>query len=1379
MNNYFEIATEIIRVTKNKLKKELTEQLPGKEEKYINDFLEILSSENDLYISLNKKYKSGQYLSEELVSGETVDVFNIKEYPLYKHQENAIKSISNNKNTVISTGTGSGKTESFLIPVVDYCLKNKDKKGVKAIIIYPMNALANDQKRRISEIVDKTSLKFAIFTGDTKSRNDINLDEVNEYQENQVSKNQILYREDIVKEQPDILITNYVMLDKILTNKKYLPLIANSKDTMKFIVLDEVHTYKGNKGAHLKFLLDRIRYTIRRDDIVNIACSATLAHNDDESTNINSNTSDLDEFLNPLFDSNEYNLVEAEYEELSEIDQSKIPRAIYEEIDLLRKELFKRSMSLSEIARFLTYNFEKKYTKREAFKLLRRSNDIIDFRTNLFIKTRKGKVKRCINCNKYHITEEKRCSNCNSMLFDVDANKFDVLVGYVKNKKLMPEYTSGAIRVGIVPINNDGNNEFRNNGSEEVYFYIKKEDLIFDKKCEAWIDVYKKQEDNDLKLINIEKPEVINIDDEERFKEILKIVLKYKNKEIKENYNKKILTFIDSRKDVSREKTMFNEYCIKDAFMETLKLVGGGDNYIGIEEVLTNVYKKIKSFIEDNKIGNLKNKLDVFDDFGVWLMDAIFNYHIVVEDVSEYKKGNEIEEQKMDLINFLISEKVIYTDKIKHDKPKYLKYSLKREKPINIVTTSQSALKGNEFRKISLSSRARNINKYLKTREKDIDKYNFEYLLKELKKDGYLKEFNIEVDNSNGEYVKAYSLRGDKVKVKIGESEYESLEEIIENTLFRSETHSAEVAKKEKEKIENEFQNGGIDVLFSTPTLEMGIDIGGLNMVFMKGVPPTPSNFAQRAGRAGRAADKTALIVTVCNEKSNHDEYYFKNAIEMIEGTINPPRFQKNNMPLAQKHMNALIYQEGFSEKEKIKDMLSKAFKTISKDEISDYIDNFNERNLSENINYVTLNYILSNKNTNSLYKNNIFPDYSFRNDEICVYDEKVLYLKEELKRDINLDEYKISSRDPEMAYREYIPGITTYMSGKAMKISDKSEYEEVGNSGRIYKRVYAKEDFGNSDVFNEEDFDKFVTSEHIYYKKESLNKNKVIRVFYKDNVDLNFTNIGQIKKDGIEKFHDYRGEFTSVQNLKRHALIIEWEPEILSFEKVISFVAILDSAIKKMYGLDNDEIKIIHHRDSNSDSKESGLIALYDSNGNKNIDLKKIASNLKEVINFGIKEAENCKCKSKAGCYLCIRSYNTNRYAGEINKFDGCAIGKYINGDCMLPTDIKEDFVNHGYYDVDIILDVRGDDITVEYDGKIIKNNKEVNEGQNETIFKLLLEAIKDIDEDYVRISTNLDYVVDAINGDNKIEKGEDQFIRFMFEGMKFEQLFAERRDK
>lgn len=194
----------------------------------------------------------------------------------YRHQEIAFQRMAGEspKSSIIATGTGSGKTECFTWPILDHCLSNRQKSGVKAILIYPMNALASDQARRIAKAIwQNPSLKGEITAG-------LYSDEQPESPRSEMGETEVLTdREAIRKKRPDILITNYKMLDLLLVRPRDKSLwVANQRDTLKYIVVDELHTYDGAQGTDLACLLRRLksRLDCPKGHLCCIGTSATL-----------------------------------------------------------------------------------------------------------------------------------------------------------------------------------------------------------------------------------------------------------------------------------------------------------------------------------------------------------------------------------------------------------------------------------------------------------------------------------------------------------------------------------------------------------------------------------------------------------------------------------------------------------------------------------------------------------------------------------------------------------------------------------------------------------------------------------------------------------------------------------------------------------------------------------------------------------------------------------------------------------------------------------------------------------------------------------------------------------------------------------------------
>jgi hypothetical protein len=208
------------------------------------------------------------------------------ERPLYEHQVTAIRKSADSRNLLVATGTGSGKTEAFLLPIVDHLLKERDagtlaEPGVRAMLLYPMNALANDQVKRLREMLARfPELTFGRYTGDTPtSRQDAVTEHLTRYGQAPLP-NELISREDIQESPPHLLITNFAMLEYLLLRPADTTLFDGPTGRhWRFIVLDEVHTYQGAKGGEISMLLRRLRDRVhesRRGAIQYIGTSATI-----------------------------------------------------------------------------------------------------------------------------------------------------------------------------------------------------------------------------------------------------------------------------------------------------------------------------------------------------------------------------------------------------------------------------------------------------------------------------------------------------------------------------------------------------------------------------------------------------------------------------------------------------------------------------------------------------------------------------------------------------------------------------------------------------------------------------------------------------------------------------------------------------------------------------------------------------------------------------------------------------------------------------------------------------------------------------------------------------------------------------------------------
>ncbi|HEU0088761.1 MAG TPA: DEAD/DEAH box helicase [Pseudonocardiaceae bacterium] len=199
----------------------------------------------------------------------------------YRHQARAFERLATRdapaRPTIVTTGTGSGKTESFLFPLLDHAARAKARgeQGVKAIVLYPMNALVADQARRIAEILhDDARLRqvsAGVYIG-------------GEGQHSAPTREHLVdVRRVLRDEPPDILLTNYKMLDLLLLRAEDARLWAASTTSLRFLVLDEFHTYDGAQGTDVAMLLRRLGATLKVAEpgrplgrITPVATSATL-----------------------------------------------------------------------------------------------------------------------------------------------------------------------------------------------------------------------------------------------------------------------------------------------------------------------------------------------------------------------------------------------------------------------------------------------------------------------------------------------------------------------------------------------------------------------------------------------------------------------------------------------------------------------------------------------------------------------------------------------------------------------------------------------------------------------------------------------------------------------------------------------------------------------------------------------------------------------------------------------------------------------------------------------------------------------------------------------------------------------------------------------
>ena len=221
-------------------------------EKFIE---KILFSKKDFIseykILKNSEPKMGSKVEELGLEKEISDFLNeLKIKQFYKFQEDAIQEIVFGENVVIEAPTASGKTEAFLIPIIQRIKKESNQGKVFAIFVYPTKALARDQYPKIKKFADKIKINVKVFDGDTK----------------------IEERREIIEKSPEILITNFDVLHYHLWHQTKFSSILSST---KILVVDEVHVYSGIFGTNVHYIIKRLK-RICKNKLQFVAASATL-----------------------------------------------------------------------------------------------------------------------------------------------------------------------------------------------------------------------------------------------------------------------------------------------------------------------------------------------------------------------------------------------------------------------------------------------------------------------------------------------------------------------------------------------------------------------------------------------------------------------------------------------------------------------------------------------------------------------------------------------------------------------------------------------------------------------------------------------------------------------------------------------------------------------------------------------------------------------------------------------------------------------------------------------------------------------------------------------------------------------------------------------
>ena len=1298
--NKIEVCFELINTYNENLERlirnnyDSEDKLDEKLENGLNNIIEALKNDENIILSINKKYESGknfeEFCIENKLDSNLPNVLNFHG-SLYAHQERAIQSILNEKCTIISTGTGSGKTESFLIPIFNYCLNKKSEKGVKSIIIYPMNALATDQLRRIEDAAKNTDITYGIINGDVPFRKDVK------------SSSNVITREDIIENPPDILVTNYVMLERMLTNKKYDNLFDDVNNVFKYIVLDEIHVYNGNKALNIKYLLHRLRYRFSsNNNIVQIGCSATLDRNSEgeKTGGYITGKKGIDEFIQNMFDvkEKEYEYIQPTFSKKEPLfmnikDKEYLDMLNNPVIKILKEILYDGSKTFDEIIDILkekNLNVSKKELKDLLNKVVNLNekypnNPILDFRIHLFFLERENEVKRCCKCGKYYTSNIERCNDCGNLVFPVYKRDINLLMGTLEKGYIYPFN------------NNNGNIVFLNFNDKISYDCKNKLKFINFETIENKIklDIEK---DGCYEVIKDEsmKFETINLfkEDEELYKTDLEYQIIRKNLMYMPYDNRKILVFKDNREKSGRNSNIYNDFFFSSCYDEILKLVLNGKSK-SLTEALEEGIELINEYNENSDCKDINA-----EDFKCWFFRFIKKSGKLL---SKFETSYNLNDEEKELVN-IAYENSLYLHKtlsvgtfIKLNRFDFIK-------PKGLKVDADAKINKDKSY-ISLTDKGRLYDSFIERlgNEKIIK------LAKELvKKDIFIEENDL------------FYLNPKNIKISNEKSNYNSISEILENIKFKAGVHTSEVNREERKKYEKDFQQGKLNLLFATPTLEMGIDIGNLSFVYMLGVPPISSNYCQRAGRAGRKNDKFAAIITICSESNSHDWYYFHNPKEIIEGTINPPRFKLNNKMVLNKHVNTIIYKN--SKILPLKETCEKVFNC--KIDINEHIR--------------LLKAKLAKKKTGDCYTNAIYPDYNFSSEVVTLY---------------NKTDEILATRELDIGYKTLNIKSYMFIGNKHYYLKPKEDKSFISMQGEKVidiQNILCEEDLNYMQVKRVTNIKNCFLNVKANKKLEPSIKKGPIEVYY-------------IPDGIIEYIAKYKEEIFGY-TLKTNIILFKFHNNILNKKQTVSLLALLHKSIMKEFGLDSSELALIADEAiktdfiANEESSNCSYGIMYDKNANGNFDLEVILNAIKKNTNNFLDNTyeiiSNCKCEKDSGCYLCLKSFETQYLYNNLNKYSAKNMVGYLMGKEKLKPSIT---ITRKvlYVDAEMNLVRKGDKFKLTINGDTI--DLENKESQNETIFYGLYTAIKKLYEDDIEsivFSSNLEYVIKVIKEEESCKK-------------------------
>lgn len=878
---------------------------------------------------------------------------------LYVHQERAVRATHmDRQNIVVATGTASGKTESFLYPILFELYRQhlagelQQEPGVRALILYPMNALANDQRQRLGEICEKLAKAgskfqptFGQYIGQTlENRRYHRRNARMREEEEERLPGELIFRQEMRTKPPHILLTNYSMLEYLLIRPNDSPLFDNGRH-WQFIVLDEAHQYRGVKGMEMGMLIRRLKQRLRaggRGDkgFRCIATSATISSDKSEKSKIA-----VAQFAGELFGEKDgFSTENIVFGERKESEKQQPPS---------RFHLFMRVLE----GAFLIHQ-----DGADAVVLNRKGVNDDDATSEPL------EIALCRECGQHYYVGQERNGKLQEAVRDPSQRDFGVdyylpsadgathvlcrrcgeiskselpcdCEAPVRVKKCEPHKehadqlkqcaTCGYQRGGIgdpvqeIVHGSDGPNAVIATALHELLPEDRRKVLAFaDSRQEAaffaWYaqDSYEKLRNRNLMLRAMKAgpidPEGLSIDD-------------LKNRLFKqwEEGGLFVLYNVDTREGKNREvlKSILREALTDERRLSlsgvglvrwSVKIPDDVELPSAMEQPPWNLTEdeglRLLEYLIDELRMHLAMNLPEGSEVPGWSDVSTRNQQAY--GLGPPGKRRNVREwggpQSTIVRHFL--RRLLADSGLPDDQ--------KRSKSIHLMEDVWSSLRSRDGRHGKTEDHI-----LTRAQANGTFRLNPRWLRIHLAKPDEIWECDTcaRLTPHNVRNVCPRNKCPGNLKLadqsRLRENHYRILyeSEDLPPTLS-AEEHTAQIESDKARERQDRFKDGKTHLLSSSTTFEVGVDLGDLEVVFLRNVPPEPFNYTQRVGRTGRR--ETGLAVTYCR-RNPHDLYHFENPKErVIEGKVRPPRLQMTNTKIVIRHMVAAALSVFFKQNE-------------------------------------------------------------------------------------------------------------------------------------------------------------------------------------------------------------------------------------------------------------------------------------------------------------------------------------------------------------------------------------------------------------------------------------------------------------------------------